>query len=164
MSSGESESSLQNRRPSSPVQGDDQTLNFPRTACTPAQTNATSLLAVAKRVDSDASIAAVTKAGDDTTLIKIDPGAEAGTAKTLATLAALRVAFPFATVSALECHSTGNTQFQVILRTNSEELRHAKEVCANFRSMKILNSLSNTLGVCGLCTYAALLYATAIRP
>ena len=57
------------------------------------QIQAASLLAVAKRIDAGASIAAVTKSYDST-LFKIDPSADAGAALTLATLSALRISFP----------------------------------------------------------------------
>jgi hypothetical protein len=160
MSNGASEI----RRPSSPVLNGDGSPTFSPPAFSPAQTNANSLLAVARRVDSGATISAVTKTNDSSTLIKIDPSEDAGTTKTLATLAALRVGFPFATVSALESHTTGHTQFHVILRTNTEEVKHAKEMYKDLVSMKVLKSISNALAVFGLCAYAALLYATAIRP
>ena len=119
------------------------------------------LLAVARRVDSDASIAAVTKS-HESTLIKIDPGPYSSTPVTLATLAALRVAFPFATITAVESYATGATQFMVLLHTNTEDLRHARELCRERCSMRALRALANTLAIAGLCAYGALLYATAV--
>lgn len=126
-----------------------------------AHTHSTHLLAVARRVDSEASVAAVTKA-HESTLVKIDPGPNSGTSISLATLAALRVAFPFATVTAVESYATGCTQFHVLLHTNTEELRHARELCRERRSMRAMRALSNMLLISGLCAYGALLYATAI--
>jgi len=96
-------------------------------------------------------------------LIKIDPSIDAGTATTLATLAAMRIAYPFASVTATESFVTGHTQFVVLLKTNTDDIRHAKQLYQDLRSMRTLKSISNALAVCGLCTYAALLYATAIR-
>jgi len=132
-------------------------------AASPAHVHSNTLLVIARKVDAGATISAVSKS-HESTLVKIDPSPDAGTTTTLATLAALRVAFPFATVTAVENFSSGSTQFQIILHTETQELRHAKEVCLDRRSMKTLKSLSNALAVAGLCTYWALLYATVIRP
>lgn len=132
-------------------------------ATSPAHVHSNTLLAVARRVDAGATISAVTKS-HESTLVKIDPSPDAGTTMTLATLTALRVAFPFATVTTVESFSCGSTQFQILLHTDTQELRHAKEMCRDRRSMKTLKALSNVLAVAGLCTYGALLYATVIRP
>jgi hypothetical protein len=135
----------------------------PANPTNPAHVHSTTLLAVARKVDAGATISAVTKA-HESTLVKIDPSPDAGTTTTLATLAALRVAFPFATVTAVESFSSGSTQFQILLHTDTQELRHAKAMCRDRRSMKTLKALSNAFAVAGLCTYGALLYATVIRP
>ena len=135
----------------------------PANPANPAHVHSKTLLAVARKVDAGATISAVTKA-HESTLVKIDPSPDAGTTTTLATLAALRVAFPFATVTAVESFSSGSTQFQILLHTDTKELRHAKEMCRDWRSMKTLKALSNVFAVAGLCTYGALLYATVIRP
>ena len=124
------------------------------------QIQAASLLAVAKRIDAGASIAAVTKSYDST-LFKIDPSADAGAALTLATLSALRISFPFATTTAVENVATGSTQLHTYLHTNTEDFRHAQETCRTKRSMRFLKSVSNGFFVIGLCSYAALLYAAA---
>jgi hypothetical protein len=128
----------------------------------PAHVHSNALLAVARKVDGGATISAVTKSREST-LVKIDPGADAGTTTTFATLAALRVAFPFATVTAVESFSSGATEFQILLHADTQELRHAKQMCRDRRSMKTLKALSNAFAVAGLCTYGALLYATFIR-
>ena len=135
----------------------------PKDRPNPVHVHSNTLLAVARKVDYGARIGAVTKSREST-LVKIDPSPDAGTTTTLATLAALRVAFPFATVTTVESFSSGSTQFQILLHTDTQELRHAKEVCRDRRSMKTLKALSNALAVAGLCTYGALLYATVIRP
>lgn len=157
------------RRSSSPTNESDSILNRPTpvSSLSPsqqsaAQTHSDSLLAVARRVDAGASIAAVTKASAST-LVKINPGPDTGTPATLATLAALRLAFPFATVTAIEDFASGSTQFQILLHTNTEELLHAKEVCRQHPSMRALKVVSNAFAIGGLCTYAALLYAALIR-
>ena len=126
------------------------------------QQNSESLLAIARRIDVGATISAVTKASDSSTIVKIDATPSLGTTMTLATLTALRVSFPFASTSATECISTGNTQFVVILKTNIEEIRHAKLLCQEFKSMRILRNISNFLFVVGLSVYVALIYSKAI--
>ena len=139
-------------------------------SCSPTRTNANSeikqnsesLLAIARHVDSGAKISAVTKASDSSTIVKIDSSPSLGTTMTLATLTALRVSFPFASTSATECITTGNTQFVVILKTNIEEIRHAKLLCEEFKSMRILKNVSNFLFVIGLSVYVALIYSKAI--
>jgi predicted RecA/RadA family phage recombinase len=151
--SGVEANELNQRRPGSPTLENSA-----------ARTNASNLIVVANRIDPGAKISAVTKASDESTLVKIDPSFDIGTAKTLATLAAMRVAFPFASVTATESYSTGHTQFVVLLKTNTEDIRNAKQLYANVGLMQILKQLSNTLALVGLCTYAALLYASAIRP
>lgn len=132
------------------------------TACSQIQENAARLLAVARHVDSGATISAVTKANDSSTLVKIQSSPNIGTTMTLATLTALRVAFPFSSFSATECVASGNTQFVVILKSNIEEIRHAKQLCREFRSMKVMKIVSNGLLIAGLCCYVALVYAKTI--
>lgn len=152
------------RRSTSPTHdGDAGSTSAPAAPTGPAHVHSASLIAVARRVDAAATIAAVTKS-HESTLVKIDPGPDAGTTTTLATLAALRVAFPFATVTATESFTSGLTQFHILLHTNTQELQHAKEMCRDRRSMRTLRALSNTFAVAGLCAYGALLYASVIRP
>lgn len=129
----------------------------------PAHVQSMNLLTVARKVDAGATIAAVTKS-HESTLLKINPGPDSGTTITLATLTALRFAFPFATVTAVESFSSGTTQFHVLIHTDTHELRSAKELCRDRKFMKMLKTLSNMFAVLGLCTYGALLYATVIRP
>ena len=148
-----------NRRSESPTPSENETVSTLSTA----HTNASNLIFVANRVDPGAKIAAVTKASDESTMIKIDPSVDSGTATTLATLAAMRLAYPFASIAATESCATGNTQFVVLLKTNTDDIRHAKQLYQELRSMRTLKAISNTLAVCGLCTYAALLYATSIN-
>lgn len=165
MSSGAESNQSTHRRSSSPVPNENDTTTAPiaSAASSAAHTNASNLIVVANRVDPGAKISAVTKASDESTMIKIDPSVDSGTATTLATLAAMRIAYPFASVTATESYATGHTQFVVLLKTNTDDIRHAKQLYQDLGSMRILKSISNALAVCGLCTYAALLYATAIR-
>lgn len=158
-------SDAHDRRSSSPPKdhSNESAAANPARPANPAHVHSNTLLAVARKVDAGATISAVTKS-HESTLVKIDPSPDVGTTTTLATLTALRVAFPFATVTAVESFSSGCTQFQILLHTDTQELRHAKEMCRDRRSMKTLKALSNALAVAGLCTYGALLYATVIRP
>ena len=121
-----------------------------------------SLLAVAQRIDSGARIAAVTKC-HDSTLVKIDPGSDTSSTQMFAVLAALRVAFPFATVTAVESASSGLLQFQILVHTDTEELRHARDVCRQYGSMRLLRALSTGFLIGGICAYGALLYAALIN-
>lgn len=121
-----------------------------------------SLLSVAQRIDSGARIAAVTKS-HDATLIKIDPGGDTSSTQMFAVLTALRVAFPFATVTATENASSGLLQFQILVHADTEELQHAKAACREYKSLRLIRALSTGFFACGVCAYAVLLYAALIN-
>lgn len=126
-----------------------------------ASSQAASLLAVARRIDSGSAITAVTKCRD-CTLVKIDPSADTSHTSMFAILTALRMAFPFATCTAVESASSGLLQFHIILHAETDELQHAKDACRDFKAMRALRALSTGFFVGGLCAYGALLYTSVI--
>ena len=130
---------------------------------TPTQTqvDASLILAIAKRVDAGCKIVSVLKA-DSSTLIKINPSQESSSGSVLAVANCLRFAFPFATVTHVENYVSGATQIQILLHTDSEEMNSAVRVCSDYISMRVLRALSNVFAFAGACSYATLLYATAI--
>ena len=128
----------------------------------PAHAQSTSLLSVARRIDSGAKIVAVIKS-HDATLVKIDPTADLGSTSMFALLTALRVAFPFATVTATESAASGLLQFHVLVYNESDELQHAMDLCRDYRSMRLLRAVSTGFLVGGLCAYGALLHASMIN-
>ena len=130
---------------------------------TPTQTevDTSSILSIARRVDAGCKIVSVLKA-HSSTLIKINTSQESSAGSVLALANSLRGSFPFATVMTVENYVSGATQIQMLLHTYSAEMNAAVRVCRDYTSMRVLRALSNVFAFAGACSYATLLYATAI--
>ena len=132
-----------------------------RTTPSQMEVDASLILAIARRVDAGCNIVSVLKA-HSSTLIKINPSQDSSSGSVLAVANCLRFAFPFATVTHVENFVSGATQIQILLHTDSAEMNAAVRVCRDYTSMRVLKALSNVFAFVGACSYATLLYATAI--
>ena len=119
--------------------------------------DADALLSVARRIDSGATISAITKAPNGT-LVKIVPSATCGTAVGLTMLAAVKVAFPFSSVSAVEHAATGDTELQVLVHADTQELSLACADARNLPAVYALRLLYRSVAVLAVCVYGCLLY------
>ena len=129
-----------------------------------AHANAAALLEVARRVDGLATVSAVAKTSAGETLVKIAPSSDAGTATALTALTAIKVSFPFTTVSALESAVSGTTELHVIVHGTRQEFARALAAVRERRAMKLLLALSRAAFAMGVLSYAAIVYADAILP
>ena len=109
--------------------------------------------------DSTARIEAVVR-NVDTTLVRMTPGTESKTSTQMAALTAMRVSFPFSSVIATENVVSGETQIQLLLSSNQDAVKHAKEYYASTRAFKTLDRISNALLFGSLFTFAILLQAS----
>lgn len=96
-------------------------------------------------IDPNASIDAVVRMGDGSTLVRISPSQGGDGARFVGVQTALRVAFPFDTVAMIENMSTGCVQLQMVIATTSEQLSLAKKAVKELTSMRLLATLSNIL-------------------
>jgi|TARA_B110000259_G_scaffold185532_1_gene234776 hypothetical protein len=96
----------------------------------------------AMALDMNASISSISRCGgDDATLVKIRTSDDAG----LGVLAALRAAWPLATVSLVQNRIDGNTEAQVLLPSERDQRDIAKTI-ANFAAwQQPLRLLANAL-------------------
>lgn len=123
--------------------------------------DALALLAVARRIDPDASVTAVSKTTNGV-LVKLSPSSTAGTAVGITILAALKLHFPF-TISALSENAvSGDSEISVLFVHQQGEFALACEQVQATRTMRSINALANTFVVLGICIYGCLLYARTI--
>ena len=101
-----------------------------------------SILSRALALDMHAEVASVSRRdADDSMLVRIRTSKDAA----LGVIAALRAAWPLATVSLVENRLNGNTEAQVMLPNERDEIAHAK-LLANFGvAQKPLRLLANGL-------------------
>ena len=119
-------------------------------------------LAILQRFSTDARIKGVVRS-ENSKLVKLCPGTQGGGHTQLAALTALRMAFPFCSVSAVECAASGNTEFQILVNTDSESFVHAKRHYYEKRVFRALRLLSNTALLFSMLSFVCLLHAAAIR-
>mgnify|MGYP005623372229 FL=1 len=96
----------------------------------------------AMALDMNAEVASVSRRdADDATLVRIRTSKDAA----LGVLAALRAAWPLATVSLVENCLNGNTEAQVLLPSKRDERNIAKTLANYGAGQKPLRVLANTL-------------------
>lgn len=110
-----------------------------------------------QRIDGNCRIASVVRVGNDL-LVKIQPGTSE-TGSCLRLLYALRVRFPFSSVTALEDHAQQRVFVQILLHEESEECRIAKEHARSFIVMRLLKSLSTLLCVSSCVSFGCMFHA-----
>ena len=117
------------------------------------------LSSIIHRIDRGASIDAIVKMSDGATMIRITPSCSEGSYNTrfIALQAALRLSFPFDTVSAVENVSTGTIQMQILVQEASEQLQAAKRHVKSLYSMRAMSTTSNILFLSGLVSFLMLL-------
>lgn len=123
---------------------------------------ASSVEAILKRIDGNATIDAVVKTASGAVLIRISPSVDGG--RFLAVQAALKLAFPFDAVAAVENVSTGEVQLQMVIATSSEQMLLARKQVKTFTSMKLISAFSNLLFVSSAISFAMLLQHQLISP
>lgn len=119
-------------------------------------------LVLLRGFDPSARVEAVVRTVD-TTLVRMAPGSRSSASVQIAALAALRVAFPFSAATAIENSVTGETQIHLLLSSNDDAVRHAKEFYANTMPFRALDRLSNALLAAAALTFASLLQASLTR-
>jgi hypothetical protein len=124
---------------------------------------ANAVLTCARKVDAAAGIVTIMRV-DSGTIVKIAPSADAGTAIAIGMLAAVRVAFPYATAALVEDAVSGCTVLQIIIHGAQEEFYEALVQVKSTRMPRLLNAVSNALLVTSLSSFACLLYASVISP
>ena len=129
----------------------------------PVHQTAERLLKVARKFDPGCTVAAVVKSSSST-IYKLDPSDDLGTASTMATLGALRLAFPFAHVTCVEAFVSGSVQFNVVVVTDNAQFEAAKLHVRELKGLRFLRGISNMFFVLGLSAYATLLHAAIERP
>ena len=117
---------------------------------------------ILRRIDAQASIDAVVKTASGATMIRITPTVEGG--RFLAVQAALRLAFPFDAVAAVENVSTGEVQLQMVIATSSEQLLLARGQVKSFTSMRLISAFSNLLFASSAISFALLFQHQLISP
>ena len=117
-------------------------------------------LALCQGFDSHARLESIVKSGS-VTVLKLNPGKDSAATKQFATLAALRLAFPFYTVSLVENQCTGHSQLQILLCSDEIAYEHAKDHYKEYRVFKALRAVSTTLAVSSAVSFACLLYGDA---
>ena len=118
-------------------------------------------LAILRRFNSEARITGVVGVEGDSTVVKIDPGA-GSSHQHIAAVTALRVAFPFCTVCAVENAASGETEIQILISTDGEAFKHARAHYGSFRSFRALRVASNGFLFLSLIAYVCLLHAAII--
>ena len=118
-----------------------------------------SLSSIIHRIDPGATIDAIVKMANGATMIRITPSCAEGSYNTrfLALQAALRLSFPFDTVSAVENISMGTVQIQILVQEASEQLQVAKRHVKSLYSMRSISAISNLLFLSGLVSFIMLL-------
>ena len=120
-------------------------------------------LSVIRAFDATAKISAVVRR-HSSTLVKLHPGTQNTTHAHLASLTALKLAFPFCSVSAVENASSGHTEFQVLISTDNEAFVRARAHYRQTRAFSALRVISNIVLATALTSFACLMHAAAIRP
>jgi len=120
-------------------------------------------LAILKKFSADARVTGVVRS-EQSKLVKLCPGMQCIGHSQIAALTALRAAFPFCAVTAVECASSGNTEFQILVSTDSESFSYAKQHYSQTSVFRALRILSNTSLVVSILCFVCLLHAAAIRP
>lgn len=116
-------------------------------------------LVILRGFDSTARIEAVVK-NVDTTFVRLSPGTNSNASTQLAALGALKVAFPFSGVTAIENSVNGETQIQLLLSSNKEAVKHAKDYYSTTTAFKLMDRASNALLAGSVLTFAILLQAS----
>ena len=117
-------------------------------------------LTICQGFSSQARLESVVRSGS-TTLLKLDPGKDSTATKQFATLAALRLAFPFYTVSLVENQCTGNSQLQLLFCSDDIAYGHAKDYYKDYKVFKALRAISWVFAVSSVVSFACLLYGDA---
>ena len=126
-----------------------------------ASGNCNYALAIVRRFNANARITGVVGVGGDATVVKLNPG-DGTTHQQLAALTALRIAFPFCSVTAIESAASGDTELQILVSTDGEAFRHAKVHYAQRRPFRALRAASNAMLLLSLVSYICLLHAASI--
>ena len=115
---------------------------------------------ICQSVDRTARLDSVVKSGLFT-VVKLDPGSEKNATKQLATLAALRLAFPFYTISLVENSITGASQLQLLFCSDEHAYTHAKDHFREYKAFRALRALSLLLAFSAVISFWCLLYVDA---
>lgn len=119
-------------------------------------------LAILKQINYNARVTGVVRY-EKSKLLKLSPGEGASAHSQMASLKALRIAFPFCTISAIESPSTGDTEFQILVSTDSETFFNAKACYSNMRFFRVLLFLSNIALLVSFLSFVCLMHAALIR-
>ena len=125
--------------------------------------NAAALLDAARCVDAAATVSAVAKTANGETLVKISPSADAGTALALTALTAIKLKFPFVSVSANEHAITGATELHVLVHGTRQEFAWAIQTAKQRRSVKLLSFLSQVCFALAALSYTVLMHEAILR-
>jgi hypothetical protein len=115
-------------------------------------------LGILRRFDENSRIVSVVK-NDDLHFIKLQLGADSHARTHMASLAALRIAFPFSSVSLVEEVTTGESIFQILAANNLLALQHAKDHFRDKREFRLLRALSNASALTGVAVFASLMFS-----
>jgi hypothetical protein len=125
----------------------------------PEDSRIASALSLLRGFDSTARIEAVVK-HVDTTFVRMTPGSTSTGSTQLAAFTALKMAFPFSAVTAIDNAMTGETQIHLLLSSNEIAVKHAKDYYATTRVFKLLDRASNAFLATSVLTFAILLQAS----
>jgi len=114
----------------------------------------------AQKIDQNCRIAAVVRVRNDI-LIKIRPG-DSETGSCLRLLYALRLRFPFSSVTAVEDHTQQRVFVQMLLHEQAEECRIAKEHVRSMLVMRLLKSMSSLLFFSSCVSFLCMLHASTV--
>ena len=112
----------------------------------------------AQRIDSGCKIATVVRSGNDL-LIKVKPG-ENETGSCLRLLYALRMRFPFSSVVAIEDNMQQRVLIQILLHSQSEESKLAKDYVKSYVILRALKSLSSLCFISSVVSFGCMFHAS----
>jgi len=120
-------------------------------------------LAILRKFCADSRVKGIVRS-EQSKIVKLCPGSLGTGNAQMAAFAALRVAFPFCTVSAVECVASGNTEFQILVSTDSEAFLNAKRQYSETKMFRAIRFISNTSLIFSVLSFMCLLQTAAIRP
>jgi hypothetical protein len=119
-------------------------------------------LRICQSLEEHSRIDAVVKSGS-TTVVKLNPGGVNTTAnKQFAMLSALKIAFPFYTVSLVENASTGASQLQILFCSDELAFFHAKEQYKDYKVFRAIRAFSTALACASIVSFATLAYVDTV--
>lgn len=131
-------------------------VNFSLADGEPTSTAVLALYGIAKQIDEGVTVDAVVKNASAATMVRLSPS-EGGGTRFLALQTALKLSYPFDTVTVVENVSTGAVQLQVLLHPFTEQMKQARNTVKSFTSMKILTFVSKLVFACAVSSFGLLL-------